>query len=127
MSTSAFGNLQAIAQQIVNDNTAQNNAISAQIGEVKQLLTDYASAIQSGGGPSVADIQTVISQLSSVDSLIQSNTAAVQASGTNITQADPNAAPPTPPPASAGNPVTSTTGVAGTGSTGTTGTTTATS
>lgn len=87
-----FEDLQAIATQIVNDNTANNNAISAQLGEVSQLLTDYAAAVAAGQPIDPTALQTVISQLRSVDSLVQSNTAAIQASSAKITAADPAAA-----------------------------------
>lgn len=92
MASASFLDVQALVNQIVNDNTSQNNAISAQIGEVGTLLTDYAARAQQGEQISASDLQQVVSQLRSVDSLIQSNTANVQASAGQIAQADPNAA-----------------------------------
>lgn len=100
--TVSFSDLQAIANQIQNDNTAQNNAVSAQLGEVSQLLTDYATAINNGTPVAASDLQQVVAQLRSVDSLIQSNTANIQASSSQITQADPNAAQKAPNPTPAG-------------------------
>jgi hypothetical protein len=92
MSSASFSDVQSLVNQIQNDNTAQNNAISAQIGEVSTLLTDYAARAQQGNPPNASDLQQVVSQLRSVDSLIQSNTANVQASANQVASADPNAA-----------------------------------
>jgi hypothetical protein len=91
--TVGFADVQAAVNQIVNDNTAQNNAVANQIKEVQQLIQDFAAKSQGdGSGPSQADFQGVIAQLQAVHSLVQQNTASIQASGTAITEADPNAA-----------------------------------
>lgn len=90
-----FSDLQGIATQIVNDNTAQNNAVAAQVAEVRQLLSDYAAALASGqGGPSADDLTSLVQQLQAVDQSITANTKAITDSGASITEADPHAAPP---------------------------------
>jgi DNA-binding transcriptional MerR regulator len=112
-----FADVQAAVTQIVNDNTAQNNAVANQIKEVQQLIQDFAAKSQGGdGGPSQADFQGVIAQLQAVHSLVQQNTASIQASATAVTEADPNAAgtqDPTPAPEPTPTPGTPETPVAG--------------
>ena len=84
-----FQDVQASVNQLVNDNTEQNNAVASQIKEVQRLLTDFAAKSNQGNTPSQAQFQSMISQLSAVHSMVESNTAAIQASATAIAEADP--------------------------------------
>jgi hypothetical protein len=83
-----FADVQQAITQLVNDNTASNNAIAAQIQEIQGLLLDFSNK---PGGPSQADLQTAIAQLQAVHSAVTTNTAQVQATTTAIQQADPSA------------------------------------
>lgn len=100
MSTTAlqFSDVTTALTALTNDNTASNNAVLGQLAELKQLLIDFAAATQAGTPPTQAQFQAAIAQITEVDSIMKTNTAAVQASATAITAADPAAAPPAPPP-----------------------------
>lgn len=85
----SFSDVQSSVNQLVNDNTQQNNAVAAQIKEVQRLILDFSNKIGQGGTPSQAELQGVIAQLASVHSLVQQNTAAIQQVGAQIAEADP--------------------------------------
>jgi hypothetical protein len=106
-----FSDIKAAVTQLVNDNTASNNAIAAQLKEVQELLLDFAAKSQSGEPVSQADYQTVISQLAAIHSSVTANTASVQASTAAIQQADPGEPTPIEPtPDPTVDPVAGTTG-----------------
>lgn len=90
-STLSFANIATLITQVANDNTASNNAVSAQIAEVAQLLKDYAA---DGTGPTQAQLQSASDALTAVDQAIQLNTKNVQASAAAVTAGDPAAVPP---------------------------------
>jgi hypothetical protein len=91
--TVGIADVQTAVTQIVNDNTASNNAIAGQLKEIQQIVQDYGVASAGGVAPTQAQFQGVIAQLQAVHSLVVSNTAAITASGTSIVTADPAAAP----------------------------------
>lgn len=93
-STLSFANIATLITQVANDNTASNNAVSAQIAEVAQLLKDYAAAVANGTGPTQAQLQSASDALTAVDQAIQLNTKNVQASAAAVTTGDPAAVPP---------------------------------
>jgi hypothetical protein len=88
-----FSDVKAAVTQLVNDNTASNNAIAAQLKEVQAIVLDFSTKSQAGETISQADYQGVISQLAAIHSSVQANTASVEASTASIQQADPTPAP----------------------------------
>jgi ATP/maltotriose-dependent transcriptional regulator MalT len=86
-----FSDLQASINQLVNDTTALNNSIAAQIKEVQGIVTDFAAQTQAGNAPTQAQFQAAIAQLAAIHATVQQNNAAVQASAAAVSQVDPNA------------------------------------
>jgi predicted phage tail protein len=85
-----FADVQSSITQIVNDNTAQNNAVAAQLKEVQRLMIDFQARAAQGNGPTAEEFQSAVQQLQSVHQLVTQNTAAIQSSADAITQADPS-------------------------------------
>lgn len=85
----SFADVQSEITKLVNSNTASNNAISAQLKEVTELIVDFNKRAQEGDTPSQADFQSAIAQLQAARSMVDQNTAEVQASTSAIQEADP--------------------------------------
>lgn len=94
----SFADVTTAITTLATDFTASNTAIQGQLGEVKQLLIDFLQAVQTGTGPTQADLQAAIQQVTSIDTAVQASTTAITASTAAITAADPNAGAPPPPP-----------------------------
>lgn len=79
-----FADLKSQINGLQNANTAQNNAIAAQIAEVKELITDYKEAVENDNDVDQAQLEQAIGQLRSVEELITQNTEQINQSAQAI-------------------------------------------